>query len=147
MTIHAGHGIAVTSDKAGQKASETTKSWDAYHFSRGQWSAMYRVPIEAPVVKKQGLLSIHLTEERIMSKHNPKLTYTANGDCFIPNIAFSVAATETLGKHGRLRKTYPQEHRPGLFNRRGYYLWGMKTRLQRHDCKCHGCHREQNRWE
>ncbi len=55
-----------------------------------------------------------------MSNCYTKLTYTANGDYFIPNIAFSVAATENLGKYGRMRKKYLQEHRPGLFNRRGY---------------------------
>lgn len=46
-----------------------------------------------------------------------KLTYTASGDYFIPNIAFSVAATENLGKYGRIRKRYLQEHRPGMYNR------------------------------
>lgn len=52
-----------------------------------------------------------------MENQSTKLTYTASGDYFIPNIAFSKAATENLGKYGRMRKKYLQEHRPGLFNR------------------------------
>ena len=51
-----------------------------------------------------------------MSNYHTKLTYTASGDYFIPNIAFSEAATENLGKYGRMRKKYLQEHRPGLYN-------------------------------
>ena len=32
-------------------------------------------------------------------------------------ILFSVAATENIGKYGRMRKKYLQEHKPGLYNR------------------------------
>lgn len=56
-------------------------------------------------------------EEHAMNNHHVKLTYTANGDYFIPDIAFSEAASNNLGKYGRMRKKYLQEHRPGLFNR------------------------------
>lgn len=34
----------------------------------------------------------------------------------IPAIGFSEAATENLGKYGRMRKQYLQAHRPGLYN-------------------------------
>ncbi len=34
----------------------------------------------------------------------------------IPAIGFSGAATENLGKYGRMRKQYLQEHKPGLYN-------------------------------
>lgn len=34
----------------------------------------------------------------------------------IPTIGFSEAATENLGKYGRMRKQYLQAHRPGLYN-------------------------------
>lgn len=33
----------------------------------------------------------------------------------IPAIGFSEAATENLGKYGRMRKQYLQAHRPGLY--------------------------------
>lgn len=45
-----------------------------------------------------------------------KLAYIKNGDCLIPNIALSEQATKPLGKYGRLRRTYLQEHRQALFN-------------------------------
>ena len=34
----------------------------------------------------------------------------------IPTIGLSEAATENLGKYGRMRKQYLQAHRPGLYN-------------------------------
>lgn len=46
-----------------------------------------------------------------------KLSYIKAGDYFIPNIALSVTATDNIGKYGRLRKEYLQEHRSGLYNR------------------------------
>lgn len=52
-----------------------------------------------------------------MNNYNNHLTYTQVGDYFIPNLALSVAATDNIGKYGRLRKQYLQEHRPGLYNR------------------------------
>lgn len=45
-----------------------------------------------------------------------KLEYIKNGDYLIPNIALSEQAAEPLGKCGRLRRTYLQEHRQALFN-------------------------------
>lgn len=37
-------------------------------------------------------------------------------DYIIPEIALSEQATKPLGKYGRLRRTYLQEHRQALFN-------------------------------
>lgn len=45
-----------------------------------------------------------------------ELTYSKNGDYFIPEIALSEQAAKPLGKYGRLRRTYLQEHRQVLFN-------------------------------
>ena len=43
------------------------------------------------------------------------ITYEKNGDYQIPNL--SIASQEQpLGKYGRMRKTYLQEHRSALFN-------------------------------
>ncbi len=51
-----------------------------------------------------------------MKKIN-NLNYTQIGDYFIPNIALSVAATDNIGKYGRMINKYLQEHRRGLYNR------------------------------
>ena len=45
-----------------------------------------------------------------------KLSYQQSGDYLIPNITTSVQETTTLGKYGRMRKTYLREHRPVLYN-------------------------------
>jgi hypothetical protein len=44
------------------------------------------------------------------------LNYTKNGDYFIPNLTLSDTETKPLGKYGRMRKKYLQEHRPVLWN-------------------------------
>ena len=44
------------------------------------------------------------------------LTYTQNGDYLIPNLTLSETEAKPLGKYGRMRKTYLQEHRPVLWN-------------------------------
>ena len=48
-----------------------------------------------------------------------ELTYTKNGDYLIPDLTLSETQEEArpLGKYGRLRRSYLQEHRPGLYNR------------------------------
>ena len=51
-----------------------------------------------------------------MKKQSANLTYTPRGDYLIPDIAISVAATENIGKYGRMRKKYLQEYRPGLYS-------------------------------
>ncbi|NLE27362.1 MAG: TnpV protein [Clostridiaceae bacterium] len=44
------------------------------------------------------------------------LNYTRNGDYFIPNLTLSETETKPLGKYGRMRKKYLQEHRQVLWN-------------------------------
>lgn len=46
-----------------------------------------------------------------------KLTYIRNGDYWIPNLSLSQQESKPLGKYGRMRKKYLQEHRPVLWNR------------------------------
>ena len=45
-----------------------------------------------------------------------ELTYTRSGDYWIPDLSLSQQETQSLGKYGRLRKKYLQEHRPVLWN-------------------------------
>ena len=44
------------------------------------------------------------------------LTYTRSGDYWIPDLSLSQQETQPLGKYGRMRKKYLQEHRPVLWN-------------------------------
>ena len=48
-----------------------------------------------------------------------ELTYTKNGDYLIPDLTLSetLENARPLGKYGRLRRSYLQEHRPGLYSR------------------------------
>ena len=43
------------------------------------------------------------------------LNYTQTGDYLIPNLTLSETETKPLGKYGRMRKKYLQEHRPVLW--------------------------------
>ena len=52
-----------------------------------------------------------------MNNQNTKLTYTAAGDYFIPNIELAEVQAAPIGKYGLMRQSYLQEHRPGLYNR------------------------------
>ena len=45
-----------------------------------------------------------------------ELTYTRSGDYWIPNLSLSQQETQPLGKYGRMRKKFLQEHRPVLWN-------------------------------
>ena len=46
-----------------------------------------------------------------------ELTYSRTGDYFIPDLTLSEQGeTSPLGKYGRMRKEYLQEHRPILWN-------------------------------
>ena len=45
-----------------------------------------------------------------------ELTYTRSGDYWIPNLTLSQQENQPLGKYGRMRKAYLQEHRPVLWN-------------------------------
>ncbi|WP_459077103.1 TnpV protein, partial [Pseudocoprococcus catus] len=44
------------------------------------------------------------------------MTYIQNGDYLIPDLKLSQQPEKTLGKYGRMRKTYLKEHRPILYN-------------------------------
>lgn len=44
-------------------------------------------------------------------------TYRPEGDYFVPNIELYDTGTAQLGKYGRMRRRYLQEHRPGLYSR------------------------------
>lgn len=45
-----------------------------------------------------------------------ELSYTVCGDYAIPNLKLSNPASKPIGKYGRMRKRYLQEHRPILYN-------------------------------
>ena len=45
-----------------------------------------------------------------------ELTYTRSGDYLIPNLSLQENGMKPLGKYGRMRKKYLQEHRPVLWN-------------------------------
>ena len=47
---------------------------------------------------------------------NNNLTYSRCGDYDIPNLTLTDTETKPLGKYGRMRKKYLQEHRPVLWN-------------------------------
>ena len=46
-----------------------------------------------------------------------EIQYQQNGDYLIPAITLDEQPPQPLGKYGRMRKKYPQEQRPVLFNR------------------------------
>ena len=46
-----------------------------------------------------------------------KLTYHRNGDYLLPDIGLTEAEQRPLGKYGRMRLRYLEEHRPGLYAR------------------------------
>ena len=45
------------------------------------------------------------------------LTYTLYGDYYLPNLSLSDTDKTPIGHYGRMRMTYLQEHRPGLYTR------------------------------
>lgn len=45
-----------------------------------------------------------------------EITYSRNGDYLIPDISLTEQPTQPLGKYGRMRKAYLEEHRKALFN-------------------------------
>ena len=56
-----------------------------------------------------------------------EIQYQQNGDYLIPEITLGSQPQQPLGKYGRMRKKYLQEHRPILFNR-----LVLNGQLQRH---------------
>ncbi len=45
------------------------------------------------------------------------LTYTLHGDYYLPNLNLFDADKIPIGRYGRMRMTYLQENRPGLYTR------------------------------
>ena len=45
-----------------------------------------------------------------------ELNYRTNGDYLIPDLTLTEQEQKPLGKYGRMRKNYLQEHRPVLWN-------------------------------
>ena len=46
-----------------------------------------------------------------------KLNYNRHGDYFLPDLGLTEAEQRSLGKYGRMRLRYLEEHRPGLYTR------------------------------
>ncbi len=46
-----------------------------------------------------------------------KLNYNRHGDYFLPDLGLTEAEQRPLGKYGRMRMRYLEEHRPGLYTR------------------------------
>ncbi len=46
-----------------------------------------------------------------------EITYSRNGDYFIPDIVLKNKEQKSLGKYGRMRKYYLKNHHPALWNR------------------------------
>ena len=44
------------------------------------------------------------------------LTYTQCGDYYIPDIRFEHTVIQTLGKYGRMRRSFLEQNKPMLFN-------------------------------
>jgi len=45
-----------------------------------------------------------------------ELTYSRNGDYYIPDLALTNHPDKPIGKYGRMRKRYLKEHRPALYS-------------------------------
>ena len=43
--------------------------------------------------------------------------YTLHGDYYLPDLELPEKASGFLGRYGRMRKAYLEEHRPGLYER------------------------------
>ncbi len=59
-----------------------------------------------------------------------EITYSRNGDYFIPDIVLKEKQHKPLGKYGRMRKDYLKNHRPALWNR-----LILKDTLSEHLCE------------
>ena len=49
------------------------------------------------------------------------LSYIPCDDYFIPNIRLSHTGAQTLGKYGRMRRTFLEQNKPMLFNDNNYF--------------------------
>ena len=45
------------------------------------------------------------------------IRYTLHSDCFFPDLGIAESPRQAIGHFGRMRKTYLEEHRPGLYTR------------------------------
>ena len=52
-----------------------------------------------------------------MEKTKNGIHYTLHGDYYFPDLGLPDAPRQTIGRYGRMRKTYLEEHRPGLYER------------------------------
>ena len=43
--------------------------------------------------------------------------YTLHGDYYLPDLTLPEAPKQPIGRYGRMRKAYLEEHRPGLYER------------------------------
>ena len=43
--------------------------------------------------------------------------YTLHGDYFFPDLGFPESPRKAIGRYGRMRKAYLEEHHPGLYTR------------------------------
>ena len=43
--------------------------------------------------------------------------YTLHGDYYFPDLDLPDSPRQTIGRYGRMRKAYLEEHRPGLYTR------------------------------
>ena len=43
--------------------------------------------------------------------------YTLHGDYYFPDLELPEAPRQVIGRYGRMRKAYLEEHRPGLYER------------------------------
>ena len=68
------------------------------------------------------------------------VTYTRCADYYLPNISLSETSVhKPIGKYGRMRKAYLQEHRPVLWNHMIlsetlYPTYGKSTKQRTEDC-------------
>ena len=66
-----------------------------------------------------------------------KLTYYQTGDYLLPDLGLTEAEQRPLGKYGRMRLRYLEEHRPGLYTR--LLLSGkLMEHVQEIDSTCQG---------
>ena len=45
-----------------------------------------------------------------------ELTYSRNGDYYVPDLSLTEQPDKPIGKYGRMRKRYLKEHRPALYS-------------------------------
>jgi hypothetical protein len=62
-------------------------------------------------------ITYHTSKQSVKGATNmSEITYSKNGDYLIPDLTLTEQPTQPLGKYGRMRKTYLEEHRKAIFN-------------------------------